>query len=238
MSLSIKPVYRNRQFVSSSYAYDAEARQWTVVSQLDHCAKNEIDPNASCHIVKGRQRARKAGPGHPLWLFKCHVHNCWFTVYPPGWVPFGRRSLVDLDPKGEAVISRNCWESTAFGATVDQHEKKIWPQCIAGMLAFQAKGFYSYGTRKTQLRHLHGATLIFGLNAGDGLGEKSRLGLGIELKAYQEAFKRIRDGPGPAAQGAACTGLLGNFSQPTLLLFSKMVQRGRELGFWGACTNH
>jgi hypothetical protein len=238
MSLSLKPVYRSRQFICSPYAYDAEVGQWRVASPITRCTENDVDGAELCHITKGRQRVRKVGPVHPLWLFKCLAHKCWFTIYPPGWVPFGRRALVDLDPIGEAVLGNDNWKNSAFGAAIDEQEKQIWPETCAEILKLATMAVFSYGTRKTQIRHIQGATYIFGLDSGAERQQMARVKLGIGQQAYLEACVRARDGPGPEALGAACTGLLRNFIQPSMRLFLMMVHLGQELGFWGGCANH
>jgi hypothetical protein len=52
--------------------------QWRVASPITRCTENDVDGAELCHITKGRQRVRKVGPVHPLWLFKCLAHKCWF----------------------------------------------------------------------------------------------------------------------------------------------------------------
>lgn len=239
MSLTVKPVYRSRPFISAPYIYDVAAERWLVAVPIDNCAMNHLGSKTSCHVVKGRQRLRKVGPVHPFWIYKCLIHSCWFTIYPTGWLPFGRRILVDLDPKGEAVIAEDCWEDTGFGAVVDEAKKKHWPETCAELLRSISKDVFYYATRKTQIRHVQGGVCLLGLNAdATGWQENVRLGLGIDQKSYQEANARIRDGPELSALGAACTGLLRSFQQPSRRLFLEMVRLGQELGFWGACVAH
>lgn len=237
MSLTVKPVYRSRPFIFAPYLYDVAAERWRVAVSIDNCAMNHLDPKASCHIVKGRQRHRKVGPSHPLWIYKCLIHICWFTIYPPGWVPFGRRSLVDLDSQGEAVTCQDHWESTEFGAVVDEAKKKHWPQTSVELLRMISNDVFYYATRKTQIRHAQGGISLLALNADATRRQQNvRLGLGIDLKSYQEANARIRDGPDLAALGAACTGLLRSLQRPSMRLFLVMVRLGEELGFWGTCA--
>lgn len=49
----------------------------------------------ACAVVQHDRRVRKTGPTHPLVVLRCLVHACSFTVYPPGFVPYGRRQLVE-----------------------------------------------------------------------------------------------------------------------------------------------
>jgi len=236
MSLSMKPVYRARRFISSRYTFDVATDQWSVTDPIKLCSKSHLDPNNCCHVVKCRRRIRKAGPSHPLWVLKCNAHSCWFTVYPLGWLPFGRRILLDLDSMGEAIIAEDCWEETAFGAATHQDEKKVWPATFVELLKLDGEGLCYYATRRTQIRHIHGAAMLLGLSITDNQ-QRFRMDLGFDYSTYQQACVRIRDGPVAEALGAACTGILRSISQPSILLFAKMVNLGQELGYWGSCAN-
>lgn len=237
MSLTVKPVYRSRPFISAPYIYDVSTGCWSVAVPIASCVMSHLDPKTSCHVVKGRQRLRKVGPSHPLWILKCLIHTCWFTIYPPGWLPFGRRILVDLDCQGEAVTGQDPWENTGFGAVVDEAKKRQWPETSAELLRSMSKDVVYYATRKTQIRHIQGSICLLALNAdATERQEKVRLGLGIDLKSYQEANVRIRDGPVLAVLGAACTGLLRSSLRPSMRLFFEMARLGEELGFWGVCV--
>lgn len=48
-----------------------------------------------CRIARHGRRTRKTGPGHALVVLRCTVHEHSFSVYPPGFVPYARRQLVD-----------------------------------------------------------------------------------------------------------------------------------------------
>ena len=49
----------------------------------------------ACAVVQHDRRVRKTGPTHALVVLRCLVHACSFTVYPPGFVPYSRRQLVE-----------------------------------------------------------------------------------------------------------------------------------------------
>lgn len=65
-------------------------------------------------IVHGR-RQRKTGPDHPLAVCRCHVHDVAFTAYPPGFVPYARRSLLDGGPVGAAPSFESVARDAANG---------------------------------------------------------------------------------------------------------------------------
>jgi hypothetical protein len=81
-----------------------------------------------CTINIHSYRDRKCGPGFKLAVFQCKSHVLTFTVYPPGWLPYGRRPLVGDD--------------STFQAVDDLSRGVRWPE-VSGRLGF---------TRKTQDR--------------------------------------------------------------------------------------
>lgn len=79
-------------------------------------------------------RPRKTGPGFPVAVVGCSVHagQC-YTLYPPGHIPYGRRSVLPCSPSG--VVLREpterkwqpIWEMTLFGAALDAADSRLWP---------------------------------------------------------------------------------------------------------------
>ena len=99
MSLTVKPVYRSRPFISAPYLYDVVAERWLVSVPIDNCSMKHLDPKASCHVVKGRQRHRKVGPSHLLWIYKClatlRVQVKWQGDNGPT-VPLKEQGLIEV----------------------------------------------------------------------------------------------------------------------------------------------
>lgn len=54
--------------------------------------------DADCVIFVHSLRERKTGPTHPLAVCRCLTHDIAFTVYPPGFVPYARRTLLGGEP--------------------------------------------------------------------------------------------------------------------------------------------
>lgn len=46
-----------------------------------------------CDVVLHSHRRRGTGPDHPLAVCRCRAHGVSFTVYPPGFAPYGREHL-------------------------------------------------------------------------------------------------------------------------------------------------
>jgi len=165
MSLARKPTYAlcasSPSLISSIY---------TVV-----CVRN-TQVAARCSCVKAlsnslhRWRTRKCGVEHPLACFICAEHDCSFTVYPPGWLPFGRRPVVHVTASGFDVGGLEegveAWNETAFGAAVDAGAKRLWPVTAGGSKEWEER--YSrepYGVRRTQARHVKGVLVLMALSA-------------------------------------------------------------------------
>ncbi len=85
----------SRPFVSAPYV--EEDGRWRPV-RVTECPYGE-----GCRISHHDCRPRKTGPGHPLAVKRCHVHGRYFTVYPPGQVPYGRQRIAPVTSAGLAV---------------------------------------------------------------------------------------------------------------------------------------
>ena len=85
----------SRPFVSAPYV--EEDGRWRPVAVLE-CPYGE-----GCRITQHDYRPRKTGPGHPLAVKRCHMHEHYFTVYPPGQVPYGRQRIAPVTSTGLLV---------------------------------------------------------------------------------------------------------------------------------------
>jgi hypothetical protein len=84
-----------------------------------------------CKICKHGFRERKTGPEIPLRVLRCEPHGRYFTVYPPGYMPYGRCSVAVVDLRGEPV-ERSDPEPAAscrgclFEAPLDAAADQVW----------------------------------------------------------------------------------------------------------------
>lgn len=56
-----------------------------------------------CRVRHHDVRERQTGPQIGLAVCRCEVHERYFTVYPPGHVPYGRQRLAPLSVGGQAM---------------------------------------------------------------------------------------------------------------------------------------
>lgn len=83
-----------RSFVVAQYQPDVAQRFRPEIPREGPCKS----AGGRCLIWVKAWRLRSTGPCFPLCVVRCRTHAHSFTLYPPGHVPHGRRSWVDLDP--------------------------------------------------------------------------------------------------------------------------------------------
>jgi hypothetical protein len=86
-----------RRFLSAPYVADGSERA-RPVEGIDQCPWAE--GSEGCRIRGHHWRERKTGPSVALRVLKCLTHGQAFTVYPPGFVPYGRQPWIRLDLRG------------------------------------------------------------------------------------------------------------------------------------------
>jgi len=136
---------------------------------LPTCCPDGKESGDPCKIGIHDWRNRKAGPGFPLAVGRCHVHQAWFTLYPPGFAPYRREPVLKLAPDGAPIIRdteaermaarkdplRQEFEGTLLQAAVDGRDGVAWRRPDDA----SADGC----SWSTQCRHLALAARILGL---------------------------------------------------------------------------
>lgn len=124
-----------RRFVSAPYVSGDDGR-YRCAGRPDRCPK--AGAQERCQIKRHGRRKRKTGPEFGVEVLMCRTHEGSFSVYPPGYEPYGRQSLAPVsaagdpmqpEPASEAGDERlEMWRGTSFrrcprccrGPTVDQ----------------------------------------------------------------------------------------------------------------------
>jgi hypothetical protein len=57
-----------------------------------------------CKISVRHRRSRKTGPGFPLFVVDCELHECTFTLYPPGFAPYQRCAVALVTACGQQML--------------------------------------------------------------------------------------------------------------------------------------
>ena len=120
----------------------------------------------SCNVSFNYLRERKTGPCIPLVIVRCITHNVSFTIYPPGHVPYGRESLVDIALDGFQIQAEletdtifNAFEGSLFDSALKASQGLFYPK----------EGPYELPTicYDTQLNQIKKSALLLGISAPD-----------------------------------------------------------------------
>ena len=152
------------------YFFDKEGRLQAVMP--DHCPAG-ADGSMCC--VKGHSRRdRKTGPCHALVVAKCAYHSGFFTLYPTGFEPYGRKKVAPEINRGE------CWQDTMFLAAVTAAAgEPAWPRDFDG-----GPGWW------TQRRHIDQAAVRMGLlspvREAERIADVLDVGVTVHARARRE----------------------------------------------------
>jgi hypothetical protein len=143
-----------------------------------------------CRVGAHGRRERQQGPEFALVVAVCHAHRRYFTLYPPGWTPWGRIAVQEPS-------AADSWKTTMFAAALDAAAGRLWPVESLGAL----------GCAKTQGRWIHRCGQWLGIAGSVSELERAAGAVGIPLAALRDAhFGFI--GTGRRAGGGVIAGLL------------------------------
>lgn len=147
---------------------------------------------ASCRVGVHCRRERKQGPGFALAVAVCHEHRRYFTLYPPGWTPWGRTPVCSTTAQG-----RTDWATTLFVAALDAAAGDLWPVESCGAL----------GCAKTQARWIHRGARWLGVAGTERATEAAASVLDLPLSELVRARSQFA-GAGRRRGGRALEPLL------------------------------
>ena len=104
MALSVKPIYGKKLVIIDLYRAGDHGYLRPDTPEKCPLSKEHAGP---CQIHVERWRQRKHGPGYYLLTFVCLNGKGSFTVYPPGWLPYGRKPIYSLDHLGQFVVKES-----------------------------------------------------------------------------------------------------------------------------------
>ena len=194
-----------------------------------------------CVIGVHHWRSRKTGPLYPLAVAKCRTHRVAFTLYPAGYVPYGRVAMTPVDAEGQPVDevgdaedaegkgggsspAQLAWDTTLFRAARDATQRLAWPRHGCG------NGF---GSWRTQGRWMAISAACLGLIHGDS-DDWAWVGLlGVPTLLWREARARYMDAKGYVARGQAIMLPLEALYATGHRLLDMLLAAGFEAGCWG-----
>ena len=199
-----------------------------------------------CRIRYHHSRERRTGPCFPLTVVRCSTHQRFFTLYPPGHVPYGRRAVAPVSPDGslarpapmevdegsqspsslppEAVA----FAGTLFDAALDAAQGESWRQSWRMEDPEEGVGGWT-----TQQRHLGMATRLVGVVSvlSAAMREQVAEVLAVPLLLLSELSRQLGDGVGYKVHGAAVVEVLTALGRSRHLA-DRIVESGHVVGLW------
>jgi hypothetical protein len=181
-----------------------------------------------CRLSFDHRRYRKTGPEFPLTVLRCRPHGrCAFTLYPPGYVPYGRQRIAPVAVDGSPVRSEGAdpveaFAATAFAAALDAAEGEAWAREGGGP-------WWS-----VQGRWLARLVRWAGVAVDVDAELRSRLAavLGVAQLVLIEQAQHLAAHPGYRQRGEAVVAVLAELPRNAAVL-DRLLAAGAEVGLWG-----
>jgi hypothetical protein len=163
-----------------------------------------------CDVVLHTLRSRKTGPPHPLAVCRCHAHGLFFAIYPPGFVPYSRRPLLEA-PGAPAT------ETPSFASVAREAADGVaWTRAAVG-------GTDRWWTTQTRLlRRLAWAV--------GGLAGSSRDLVAVAIGLPLRLLARVAEAAGFRARGRTLIDVLDALGDD----LDRLLLAGALAGCWGA----
>lgn len=198
-------------------------------SMPERCIEGDND-GAGCKLRVQHWRQRKTGPQFDLLVVKCETHGVAFTLYPPGYVPYGRVAVAAVDSEGQplrqadesVLIPEFAWEQTLFCAAVDGAKRIAWPRSGANS---------SLGTWRSQGRYIAQTAELLGLTQTH---EARLVGpLGVSEFGQRQAVAAYGRASGYETRSLAICTLVDELQLVQCDVLDMILSAGFAAGRWG-----
>lgn len=172
-----------------------------------------------CRLAEHSKRERPTGPGHPLVIVRCHSHGEFFTIYPPGFLPYSRQKMPTKPEETR--------KAPALKAARDAAEPAVprWPDCP------EWPGFFGWAS--TQWRHLGRLGRWLGLTAATALeAQRFATALQVPLHEHAKARERYQQG-GYRRRGQAIMGVLEALAAAGQRFLTSLMRAVHLSGLYG-----
>ena len=193
-----------------------------------------------CRVGHHHWRERKTGPCYAIEVAHCRTHRRAFTLYPPGYRPYGREAVVLLAHDGSRLLSDEGGGTSAgkleaefaggmFEAAFDAAAGRAWPRCSE---RYGDGGLVHYWSGQGRLLEQTMALVEVapGLG-GDARGQIADV-LGVERMLLDEQAKAVRQAPGYRSRGLAVCEVL-RAMPASKQRCQRLLEGGRVAGLWG-----
>jgi hypothetical protein len=175
-------------------------------------------------------RLRKTGPCFPLTVLRCRTHKTAFTLYPPGYTPWGREKWAPVAPDGTVLTcegSASRFQDTYFEAALAAAEGIVWAREKECEADFRHPSFI------TQQCSLDRALRLLGLKGDGAWREAFAQTLSIPGQRLHEAAQALTQWPSNLnALGRAVRDVLSEIPGFLGDLFERLAACGAVVGLW------
>jgi len=182
MNTNQENINDKKVFAVSHYLSNSEGK--LLPEKPTVCPLCENPGTTPCKIVINQYRDRKTGPCFPLMVVRCCTHKIYFTIYPPGHVPHGRKRISPVAPDGGDLNEKEGaakFSGTLFDAALDASQNHEWPS-----YKFDGEIIGNLLPRlNTQIRHLDYAAHLLGIHPSIDTQTKENLSQILSIPGQQ-----------------------------------------------------
>lgn len=195
----------------------------------DTCPLGAKDGQA-CRLFTDHFRERKTGPQFALCVMRCRSHEIGFTLYPPGYPPWGRKPWVrdgvvaKVEEEVEDTAKR--FRNTYFDAALEAAEGVVWPR------EKTLDSDFSTPSDLTQECHLSRSIRLLGMNQEPSRREIFAQLFSIPGQILHEAAAIIGQRPPLADLGRAVRTVLEAIPSTLTSIFESLAICGAAVGLW------
>ena len=215
-----------RHFVVTPYEPDGEQLR----PQLPDTCPVEAQDGQSCRLFTDHFRERKSGPAFALCVMRCRTHAIGFTLYPPGYTPWGRKPWVceGFVAKVEDGVRDNAerFGNTYFEAALDAAQGVFWPREKI------LDSDFATPSELTQKCHLSRAIRLLGIDREPSLREVFAQLLRLPGQTLNDAARIMGPAPNRAELGRAVCTALEALPTPLTRVFAHLAICRAAVGLW------
>jgi hypothetical protein len=215
-----------RHFVVTPYEPDGDQ----LLPQLPDTCPLEAQDGQSCRLFQDHFRARKTGPAFALCVMRCRTHAIGFTLYPPGYTPWGRKPWVceGIVAKVEDDVEdpTEGFRNTYFEAALDAAEGVFWPREKI------LDADFALPSDLTEECHLSRAIRLLGMDHEPSLRELFAQLYDIPGQTLHDAARIIGQAPHRADLGRAVCTVLAALPATLCWVFESLAIAGAAVGLW------
>lgn len=159
---------------------------------------------------------------------RCLTHGIGFTLYPPGFTPYGRKPIAPVGPDGAIMVQHgdgHPFEGTYFDAAIDAQKGHLWP---AESYVGNQESLY-----QTQRRQLEWIAMLFGLDEfiDERMRERIARILPVPGQTIHDNAVRFQKNSSSCISGDCICSVLNKIPLSSSI-FERLAEAGADAGLW------